>query len=102
MTSGATSGDQPQLRSLHAPYTTRRDNIIFFPTSRPSERQAPQPNCQRHSVVAGDFIPDPIDHREFGSWAFTIAFFAAPSVIVTLGVVGYAVYALLVAQPVEY
>jgi len=104
-TSGTTPGVQPQSHSLPSAYTTRADNIITLANHRPprlSEDTPARPNSDRLTVDPLFIEEAPFDHCEFGSWVFTFLFFAAPTVAVTLGVIGYALYALLVSQPVEY
>lgn len=91
-TSGATSGDQPQLRSLHGPYTTRADNIIPFSRSpRPSEDTPAWPNSRSQEV---EFFIQPF---EFGSYCLLVGFCLAPALIVGALVLGYA---LFIAEPI--
>jgi hypothetical protein len=92
-TTRATVGGN-QSRGPHiSANSTRAENVISLADHFPS--RGDRLNSGR-LTVAPSFI------REFAAWCFVAFCAVAPAFIVTVSVIGYALYALLVAQPVEY
>jgi hypothetical protein len=93
-TARSASGEQPQIGPRNVAYSTRDDsNVISLADHFPS--RGDRLNSER-LTVAPSFI------REFAAYALVFLYVMAPAVVVSACVVGYALYALLVAQPVEY